>query len=116
MLLEELFVQLRNGLANNMWKDCDRDTNQAFFVWQPHRCLVYSYQVSFSSLLDYDTFMSFLQKEVLCSLIQNSFGVALKRLSVTAEASAYSSTAPNVTSFRTRTSDQTMALCVAAFN
>jgi hypothetical protein len=60
--------------------------------------------------------MNSLQKEVLYSLIQNSFGVALEGLSVTAEASAYSSTVPNVTSFRTRTSDQTMALCVATFN
>jgi len=32
MLLEALFVQLRNGLAKNMWKDCDRDTNQASFL------------------------------------------------------------------------------------
>jgi hypothetical protein len=61
-------------------------------------------------------FYEFLNKEVLCSLLQNTVGVALERLSVTAEASAYSFVIPNVTSFRTRTSNQTMALCVAAFN
>ena len=61
-------------------------------------------------------FMYSLQKEVLCALIQIIFGVAFERLLVTAEASAYSHTVPNVTSFRTRTSDQTMALCVAAFS